>query len=245
MNEITWYGYRGVAFEFEGKRATLIFPEQPNQNRDWTLKAEYREAFPNTEVALLKEGFHAAWLENETRWATKSDCDRKARFVDYLHETYGLRDKCVPVGMSCGGAHAVNFAGFYPDKVACLFIDAPVLNFLSNPGGYVHKGGDSKVWDTEFQKAYPGITRADLLHFDNHPIHNIPTIKAHHIPIILLYGEQDMSVDYADNGLMLEQAYEPDNPELKVICRRFQGHHPHGLADPKPIVDFVLASCGK
>ena len=56
-----------------------------------------------------------AFLRNQTRFATREDCDAKARFAHFLRENYGLRDKCVPVGFSCGGAHAVNFCGAYPE----------------------------------------------------------------------------------------------------------------------------------
>ena len=73
------------------------------------------------EKRLVAEGFHLAWLKNETRFATKEDCERKSQFVSYLIEQYALQSKCVLIGYSCGGAHAVNFAGTYPNLVSCAF----------------------------------------------------------------------------------------------------------------------------
>ena len=121
---------------------------------------------------------------NVTRFATQEDCDAKARFAEHLHRTYGLHEQCVPIGMSCGGAHAVNFAARYPHLVRCMFIDAPVLNFLSYPGK-MGANGHEKVWNEEFVSAYPGITRAGLLQFDNHPLCRVKTLKAHRIPILM------------------------------------------------------------
>ncbi len=144
--------------------------------------------------------------------------------------------------MSCGGCHAVNFAGFYPECVQCMFIDAPVLNFVSHPMrcGTEYK---RKVWETEFLKAYPSITRADVLNkFDNHQINKAPILIEHKIPILMLYRTADIVVDYCENGLLLEELYV-DHPELlTVIKRESQGHHPHGFpARPDIVADWIDA----
>lgn len=235
-----WNGFECRDFEFEGRTATIVFPEKADEKKNWSLKTEYKDAFPETEIDLLKKGFHVAFLKNKTRFATKEDCDAKARFADYLSSEYGLRDKCVLVGMSCGGAHAVNFAGFYPEKVLCMFIDAPVLNFLSFPGKIGHKMSE-EVWENEFVKAYPGITRARLLNFDNHPLGKIDILKKHRIPIIMVYGSEDQTVYYDENGKLLELEYA-DSPELlKVLVRDVQGHHPHGfIYQPERITEFLI-----
>ena len=81
-----------------------------------------------------KHGFHLCYVENQSCFATKADCERKSRLVRFVSKKYGLRDKCITIGYSCGGAHAVNFAGFFPECVSGLFIDAPVLNFCDYPG---------------------------------------------------------------------------------------------------------------
>ena len=236
----TWNGFECKEFEFEGREAMVVFPEKADEKRNWSLKTEYRDAFPETEIELLKKGFHVAWLKNTTRFATKDDCDAKARFADFLKDEYNLRDKCVTVGMSCGGAHAVNFAGFYPEKVACMFIDAPVLNFTSFPGKMGHEMCE-EVWENEFVKAYPGITRTKLLNFDNHPISKAGILKEHRIPIIMVYGVEDATVYYNENGKLLELEYA-DCPELlKVVPRIAQGHHPHGLMEHSyMIADFIV-----
>lgn len=242
MKSFSWHGFDAEEFEFEGKRAILVFPDKASSQKDWLLKTEYWDAFPEREIDLINRGFHLAYMENETRFATYSDCARKARFAEFLAEKYALREVCVPVGMSCGGAHAVNFAGFFPEKVACLFLEAPVMNFCSYPA----RLGDSdceKVWENEFVKAYPGITRATLLNFDNHPIGKIAVLKEHDIPIVMMYGTEDKTVPYRDNGKLLELEYANDS-NLLVIPRPAQGHHPHGyMHDPAPLLDFIENAC--
>ena len=232
-----WNGFDKYDFEFEGRHAIIVFPEKSDAQKNWALKTEYWDAFPAEEIELLKNGFHLAFLKNKTRFATKEDCDAKARFAKYLSDTYGLRDKCVPVGMSCGGAHAVNFAGYYPEAVLCMYIEAPVLNFSSFPG----REGYESTWDKEFTVAYPGVTRADLLNFEPHPINRVDVLKENKIPIILAYGTVDSVVPFEDNGKLMLDLYT-DTPELLTIIPRIgQDHHPHGFPnDPQKIVAYIL-----
>ncbi len=226
-------------FEFEGKRAIIVFPNCADKKKHWLLKTEYWDAFPAAELEMLKLGFHLAYVENENRFATYEDCERKSRFVPFISEKYGLCERCVPVGYSCGGAHAINFAGFFPQCVSCLYIDAPVLNFCDYPARHGSEECE-RVWDNEFVRAYPGITRAKLTDFSNHPLGKIPTLIEHKIPIIMLYGTEDTTVDYNLNGRLLEEEYA-DFPELlTVIPIRYRGHHPHGgIEVPTQLTEFL------
>lgn len=233
----TWNGFRADEFEFEGRVATVVIPDNPKENAGWLIKTEYWNAFPQAETELVGMGFYNTYLQNKTRFATREDCDAKARFAKYVKEKYGLSEKCVPIGMSCGGAHAMNFAGFYPQLVSGIVIDAPVLNFLSYPG----KLGDKEcegVWEREFKAAYPGVSRAGLLNFDNHPIGKAAVLKEKNIPVLMIYGTQDETVIYSENGGMLELEYA-DRPELLTVVQRpLQGHHPH-CSNTAPVIEFV------
>ena len=233
-----WNGFEKLEFEFEGRNAILVLPKKKEPNGNWTLKTEYWDAFPETEIELLNRGFHAAWLQNTSRFATKEDCAAKARFVKFISEKYGLRDKCVPVGMSCGGAHAVNFAGFHPESVACMFIDAPVLNFFDFPARY---DKFESVWENEFIKAYPGMTRAKLMTLEEQPMNRIDSLIENQIPIIMLYGTEDTTVDYNMNGRIFAESYTGHEDLLKIVPRSLQGHHPHGLMENSDkLADWII-----
>lgn len=239
--ETLWHGFKQVEFEFEGRYASLCLPNSKEKaSGRWTLKCEYKDAFPETELELLKKGFHAAYLENSSRLAPRADCDAKARFVKFLAENYGLKEFCVPIGMSCGGAHAVRLAGFYPELCECMFIDAPVLNYLSFPGKLGNAEYES-VWENEFLKTYPDMNRARLTGFSEHPLNMADALIENKIPILMLYGTEDKTVPYNENGAILEEAYKAFPELLTVISRNFQGHHPHGIpGDPSLIVDFII-----
>jgi hypothetical protein len=45
----------------------------------------------------------------------------------------------------------------------------------------------------------------------------------------------------ADNTLVLAERYRALGGTIEVIHRPVVGHHPHGLDDPKPVLDFISA----
>ena len=240
MEKNLWHGFEMHSFTFEGREACIVLPKTENKKTSFLLKTEYWDAFPDIEIRLVEQGFCLAYIENKTRFATKEDCDIKASFVEYISKTYDLAPRCVPVGMSCGGAHAVNFAGFYPNLIECMYIDAPVLNFCSFPGKLENPECE-RVWENEFVKAYKGISRYKLLSFDNHPISKADILIENKIPVLMVYGTEDKTVEYSENGALLEDAYKNTSGLLTVIPVKCRGHHPHGMIGANdPIVKFIL-----
>ena len=225
MENKLFHGFKCDEFEFEQTTAYVAIPDIEPRNQI-VFKTEYWDAFPELEIELLKRGFHVVHVRNHTRLANKSDCDRKARFIEYVSQKYGLDRKCILVGMSCGGAQAVNFASYYPDMVSCLLIDAPVLNFLDFPGRYNQY---EQFWENEFKAAYPNVKRPDIFTLPDNTINNVPKLIEKRFPVIMLYGTEDMTVNYYMNGKLLEEAYSDNAELLTVIPRNSQGHHPHGL----------------
>lgn len=230
-----FYGFQMIEFEFDGRDAMVVLPEKSNGRL--VLKTEYFGAFPEVEVQLVKNGFTLAHVRNTNRWGTEDNVDRQAAFIKRLAEEYHLNPKAVLVGMSCGGMQAVYLAAKYPECVSVMYLDAPVMNFCSCPGnmGIATK---ERCWE-EFYNARR-MSRSELLIYREHPMDKLPQLKEHNIPVILVYGDSDENVPYIENGIMLERFYRENNLCIKAIGKAGCGHHPHGLEDPAPIVDFIL-----
>ena len=235
MNETIWNGFRRVDFLFEGREALIVFPHQANESKNWLFKTEYFGAFPNFEVEMLQKGWHLVYIRNITRWCLDEDLDLKKRFAQYLHNEYGLYEKCVPVGMSCGGLIASKFAAKYPECVSALYLDAPVMNLLSCPAG-MGLSDDSML--QEFIDATQ-MTLSQLICYREHPIDQMHLLLSHQIPIVLIYGDSDDVVPYCENGAILEKFYRENGGTLLSIGKTGCGHHPHGLSDNTPIIEFI------
>ena len=234
-----WNGFRAEQFIFDGKLATVVFPEEGKKCGGLVLKTEYQHHFPEAaEIPLLKLGYHVCFIENENRFGQPSDLDRKARFVRYLQGKYGLRKKCVPVGFSCGGMIGLYFAERYPELVSCLYIDAPVVNFMSWP---CHFGQENpKPGLGEILPALGLKNLAELMAYRKMPLDKIPSLIEKKIPLVMASGDSDTTVPYDENGLFVERAYKEAALPIEVYIKPGGNHHPHGIPDPTPIVDFIL-----
>lgn len=236
MQESLWYGFRRLDFTFEGREAILVCPKNVNNSRNWLLKTEYFNAFPSFEIEMLKRGWHVAFIKNKTRWCLDEDLDLKKRFAEYLNTGYGLYKKCIPVGMSCGGLIGSKLAAKYPEMVSALYLDAPVLNLLSCPAG-MGKAGSSML--EEFTGA-TGITLSELICYRDHPIDKMHLLLGSNIPIVMVYGDSDDIVPYCENGAILEDYYRERGGIIEAYGKRGCGHHPHGLEDNTPLIEFAL-----
>lgn len=230
-----FFGFEKKEFEFEGKKAVVVFADKKNRTNKWLLKTEYFGAFPELEIMMLKRGYNLAHVENETRWCLDSDTKRQGNFCEFLEKEYGFSEKCVPVGMSCGGMQAVFFAAKYPKHTAALYLDAPVINFLSCPAAL----GKSEIKSMdEFEHARK-INLIELLSFRNHPLDRFSDLTENKIPIILVSGDSDTIVPFDENGKLLYEFYRENGGEIELHIKKGGDHHPHGLENNEVIAEFI------
>ena len=229
-----WNGFKRYDFVLNGKNAILIEPAEKNENRGWLLKTEYFGAFPGFEIEMLKRGWYVAYISIITRWHKSEDDDAKAELCAFLQREFGLK-KCVPVGMSCGGMHAVYFAAKYPEYVSLLYLDAPILNLLSCPCGIGM--ADNDMYE-EFVN-HTGLTVSKLINYREHPIDFVDSIISKGIPVFLVCGNKDKVVPYLENGQCLAEKYQKSGVPFKEIIKPGCGHHPHGLTDNAPLIEFI------
>ena len=243
MATTNWFGFEAEEFTFENHAATVVFPREGTSCGRLMVKTEYRDAFPEAlEIPLLERGFHLCFLQNDNRWGDDPDLDRKARFVRHVADKYHLSPACVPVGMSCGGLIAIKFAAKYPELVSCLYLDAPVVNYMSCPCGFgkgVALGDGSGI--PEILEALKLPDLGHLMAYRDMPLDNLPALLNAKIPMVMVAGDADQTVPYDENGVFVTKAYQNAGLPFLEFVKPGCDHHPHGMADPRDVVDFILA----
>lgn len=235
LKEFDYYGFKGYNFEFNGLVAKIVMPKV-KPNGKWVYKTEYFDAFPSTEIEFLNRGYHLAFNSNQTRWASDSDVEAKGEFIRFVSKEFNLYEKCVPVGMSCGGLYACKVAAKFPELIEAMYIDAPVMNLLSCPCdlGIAKSNCYEDFYDARH------ITKSELLSYRENPIDLMHIFLENDIPIVMVAGDADDIVPYVENGELLEKYYKAKGGRIKVYIKPGCGHHPHGLEDPTIVVNDII-----
>lgn len=241
--ESVWNGYRRLDFTFEGRQAILVCPSQPSEGAPWLLKTEYFDAFPDLELELVSRGYYLAYIKNINRWGLPEDLHVKKRFRDFLVKEFGLKDKCVPVGMSCGGLFGIKLAGMYPEMVSVLYLDAPVVNILS----MLDLGTPENVCSIQAEEIYQalGLSRSEMISYRDHPLDYLPRLAEERIPVCLVYGGADTVVLPAENAELIKKAYTKSGVPFVWFKKEGLNHHPHALQGLSPderrrVIGFLI-----
>ena len=238
LAEYKYDGFLHIEFDFKGKKAIAIMLEDVSKrNGKAVFKTEYFGAFPDLQNEFVRRGYTLIFLENRNRWGTDSEIDDQIEFIDYASQKLGISNKVITLGMSCGGMMSILIAAKSPEHIHGLYIDAPVVSFLSCPARLgdapdVHDG----MWQ-EFERAW-GMTKRDLLTFTGHPYNKINELIKNKIIIYMAYGDSDKTVPYEENGIAIERAYKENRLEHLLHLDKKIGidHHPHG---PSSIDDAI------
>lgn len=238
-----WMDFKCESLQFEGHEAIIVYPEEGSVNGCLAIKTEYWEAFPEAiEIPLLKNGFHLCYIKNDNRWGVNADLDRKARFIRFVQEKCGLNNKCVLVGMSCGGLIAIKLAARYPELVSCLYLDAPVVNYMSCPCGF-GIGNALSADNSEILNALGMKSISELLAYREMPLDKLPELVEKKIPVVIVAGDSDQVVPYCENGIFVEEAYKDAGLDIEVYMKPGCDHHPHGLSEPEAVLKFIQKHC--
>ena len=235
-----WAGFDRYDFPCEGRKAIVVAPAQPAPGKPWLWRGEFFGAFPSVDHALLAAGWHVAYLDCSNTFGSPDTIKLWEGFYAQLTTQHGLSAKPVLYGMSRGGMYVYNWAAAHPDKVGLIYGDAPVCDAKSWPGGKGKGKGSKGDWEL-FKKVY-GLTEEQALAWKGNPIDILEPIAKAKIPILHVVGDADDAVPVEENTAILKERYEALGGRIEVIVKKGVGHHPHSLAEPKPIIDFILAN---
>ncbi len=239
----TFRAYRIKSFKFQGKEAKVVFPKKPNSERLWVWRARFWGHEPQTDIALLENGFHVVYVDVSGFYGNKEAVKIWNDFYDFIIQEYNLNKKAVLEAMSRGGLIAYNWAAENTDKVFCIYADAPVCDIKSWPGGLFSGKGSEQDWE-ECLKAY-NLDEKSVLDFEGIPIYTSVKVAKANIPVLHVCGDSDKVVPFVENTAKLKEKFKANGGEIQIILKNGVGHHPHSLQNPEPIVTFILGHTSK
>lgn len=236
----SWHGHRRHVFPFQGRTAWVVEPEQPRPGNPWSWCMMFPDAFAKRCAAphLLDAGFHHVYLDVGNTFGSPEAIAQLAAFHDELVRR-GLAPRAALIGISRGGLYAQRYAADHPDHVAVIYGDNPVCDFKSWPGGKGSGKGSPKDW-AACLAAYGFADEAAALAYRGNPVDALEPLAKAGIAMVHVIGDKDDVVPPKENALVVEERYRRLGGEILVIHEANKGHHPHGLADPEPVVDFVI-----
>lgn len=229
-----WKGYERYDFNHKDRNAVLVLPHKAAEGNPWIWRPAFFGAYSSVDEALLEKGYHLAYFDLTDDFANETAMKDGKSFYVYLTKFCGLSPKVVLEGFSRGGMFAINWAARNTQKIAALYLDAPVCDVFSWPGKEAPEFQD-------FMNAW-GLNESTVDAFKGNPLNQLETLNKAGIPIMLVCGGKDKTVPYKENGALLYKDYKKMGGKIELILKRKAGHHPHSLDDPKPIVDFILTN---
>ena len=234
-----WNGYAKHELTIAGKQVTVVAPKAAAPGRPWVWHGEFFGHKPAPDVALLGKGFHIVYMKINDMLGSPSAVQLWNQCYATLTTDYAFSTKPALVGLSRGGLYCYNWAIANPTKVSCIYGDAPVCDFKSWPGGKGKGKGDPKNWSFVL-KLWNFNNEGEALAYLGNPVDNLAALAKHQVPLLHVYGDADDVVPADENTTLLAKRYQALGGNITLIAKPGVGHHPHGLEDSTPIIEFIL-----
>ncbi|MBM3980879.1 MAG: alpha/beta hydrolase [Planctomycetes bacterium] len=240
-----WQGFARHDFKVGDLGATVVVPDKALPGRPWVWRGEFFGAFADADAALVKAGWHLAYLRVPDLFGAPAAVKKWEAFHEAMVRDYGMHPKPGLIGLSRGGLYCLNWAAAHPDKTLAVYLDNAVCDFKSWPGGAPKKLGTGKGSEAEWKKllaAHGFKDDAEAVAHKLNPVDNLAPLAKAKIPLLLVYGDKDTVVPHAENSELVYDRYKALGAPVERVVKPGQDHHPHGLKDVAPVVKFFAAA---
>jgi pimeloyl-ACP methyl ester carboxylesterase len=152
---------------------------------------------------------------------------------------YKFAEKPDLIGLSRSALYCYQWAIANPDKVACIYGDAPFCDMRSWPGGKGEGKGSPEDWK-KVMDVFGFASESEAMAYEGNPADNLFPLAECQVPILHVFGDSDDLVPWQENTGILERRYKHMGGDITLIQKPDCGHHPHGLDDPSPIIKFIV-----
>ena len=224
-----WGGGHRIQFDFNGRKGWIVEPVGPvAAGRPWVWTMQWMGAYLERTgaPALVARGWHHVHLEAFDTRASDEGLRALADFQRYLTEKVGLAEKTNLIGMSWGGFYSVRYASAFPQLVAKVYLDAPLLCFGN---GFM----TAQTPDNQAKRIGPWATalppNGDWWTDPRMPINMADALARAKLPVFLRYGAADTTCVPSRNAEPFAERLKAAGGVITVRKDNLYGHHPHGF----------------
>ncbi|MCF0042328.1 SGNH/GDSL hydrolase family protein [Dyadobacter fanqingshengii] len=236
-----WKGFEKVEFTFENKNAWFVKPQKAIAGNPWVWRAHFPTWHTEMDSILLSRGFHIAYINTNDMFAHPKAMQVWDAFYDYLVNQKQFAPKVALEGVSRGGLYVYGWAKRNPDKVSCIYAEAPVCDPKSWPGGRGKGLGSEKDWAV-WLKLF-NVTEDEAAKFTDIPLNDLVGLASYKVPIIHAIGLKDKHVPAEENSDLLVKNYMQLGGPISVYPmtrgeQEMEGHH-FPIEHPEYFANFI------
>ncbi|MDR7045437.1 sialidase-1 [Dyadobacter sp. BE34] len=236
-----WKGFEKVEFTFQDRNAWYVKPRKAIDGNPWIWRAHFPTWHTDMDSILLSRGFHVAYVNTNDMFAHPKAMQVWDAFYDYLVKEKHFAPKVALEGVSRGGLYVYGWAKRNPDKISCIYAEAPVADPKSWPGGKGKGKGSPKDW--EAWKQIFNMTEEQAATFTDIPLNDLAGLASYKVPIVHVVGLKDEHAPVAENTDLLVKNYLALGGPVSVYPmtrgeQTLEGHH-FPIEHPEFFANFI------
>ncbi|MBO9614398.1 MAG: SGNH/GDSL hydrolase family protein [Dyadobacter sp.] len=236
-----WKGFEKVEFTFQDRNAWYVKPRKAIEGNPWVWRAHFPTWHTDMDSILLSRGFHVAYVNTNDLFAHPKAMQVWDAFYDYLVKEQHFAPKVALEGVSRGGLYVYGWAKRNPDKVSCIYAEAPVADPKSWPGGKGKGKGSPKDWEA-WKKIF-NMTEEQAASFTDIPLNDLAGLASYKVPIVHVVGLKDEHAPVAENTDLLVKNYLALGGPVSVYPmtrgeQTLDGHH-FPIEHPEFFANFI------
>jgi lysophospholipase L1-like esterase/pimeloyl-ACP methyl ester carboxylesterase len=241
----SWHGFDCYEFQYNLLNARIVVPHISSAGHPWIWRAIFPEWHYEMDSILLQNGLTLVYLNLDDMLGSPGAIKLWDDFYNYLTTAYHLNKKVALEGVSRGGLYIYRFAKTYPERVSCIYAEAPVCDIRSWPGGRGKGEGAPDQWEM-LLKEY-NLSEDQALKYSDNPFDNLEGLAKFKIPVWHNVGMHDTIVPVEENSLVLYKNYlEAGGGPITIYAntltgQRLRGHH-FKIDNVGAAADFILSN---
>jgi hypothetical protein len=233
-----WRGFIGYEGVIDARTCKIVAPLSAAPGNPWAWRPEFFDAFAGVDEQLVARGFHLVYLDVCDHYGCPKAVAHGDVAYRFVTEQLGLAERFTFIALSRAGLFAYNYAATFPERVACIYADNPVCDFKSWPAGWGRGPGSASDWAKCL--AVYGFTEEQARTYANNPVDRADVIAKAGISVFQVLGDADEIVPVEENGYVMRDRCKAAGGLYREIIKSGARHHPHGLDNPAPVVEFIL-----